>query len=193
MAHSGKGSVYKRRDARGRPTTAIALVLDVSGSMNAHLATVANVAAIFSGALRDLGVWYEVCCYTSDGATVDLSGRQPTRPDAAPLSYTVLATPEKPLSLSGVGTGGDTPSGEAVATASIRLAARPERRKLLIYFTDGYSDDHRVLSAATYLAAQLGVAVLTISVQYEVVGRCRVIGDVSELPQAMEELLRELY
>lgn len=192
-AAAGKDSVYKRRDARGRPTTAISLVLDVSGSMYRHLGTVADVAAIFSGALRDMGVWYEVSCYTSGGATVDLDGPRPGRADASSPSYTILATPQKPLSLARVGAGGGTPSGEAIATACIRLAARPERRKLLIHFTDGYPDDYRVLFAATDYAERHGIILLTISVYHWAAGRCRVIRDVSDLPQATEELLREVY
>lgn len=192
-ASTGKRFVYKRRDARGKPATAIALVLDVSGSMNVHLGTVADVAAIFSEALRDLGVWYEVSCYTSGGALVDLAGRQQGRSDVMPPSYTILATPQKPLSLSGVGAGGGTPSGQAVATACIRLAARPERRKVLIHFTDGSPDDFDVLSAAIVYAGRLGISVLTISVLSVAEGNCRVIRDVSELPKATEELLQDVY
>ncbi len=192
-AVAGKDSVYKRRDARGRPTTAISLVLDVSGSMYRHLGTVADVAAIFSGALRDLSVWYEVSCYTSGGATVDLDGPRPGRADMASPSYTILASSQKPLSLARVGAGGGTPSGEAIATACIRLASRPERRKLIIHFTDGYPDVYRILAAATGYAERLGISLITISVYYSAAGRCRVIRDVSELPQATEELLRELY
>lgn len=200
-ATTGKESLYRRRDSRGRPATALLLLLDVSGSMDGRLGDVADAAAIFSEALRGMGIWYEIDTYTCGAALCDVShGCDYYRPDAglsAP-GYTIIGSSNQALSLRRVGAGGGTPSGAAIATACYRIRNRPEKRRLVIHFTDGLPDSDYDVAMALDYARRLGVDVLTISVCSDQShlygdGRCRVIRDVSEMAGATQELLAEIY
>jgi cobalamin biosynthesis protein CobT len=184
----GKTTVFKHRELRDQPSTAVVLLLDTSGSMQGRLYIVNETAAVFAEGLKPLypKTWYEVITYT--GRTTQTSGD---------VQLTRLASSTMRLSLRGVWHGGGTPSGEAIASALLLLRRRQERRKVIIHFTDGSPDHGSDVRKAVEICRQDGVEVITISVGYLPTaygeGKAVVISRVEELPKAVMTLIKRIW
>ena len=183
----GDPGYYKRRDVVSRPSLAVGLLLDVSGSMSGYMAVVEQTAAVFFQGLRGIsGVNFAAWCYTGQLAQVTL---------------TRLCDRELPrLCLAGVDKGGDTPSGAAIAAAKLLLERMPEKRKLLIHFTDGRPDSAAHVLSAVRACCDAGIHTYAIglvrnsdmlSMQYGE-GNYEAIQTVPELPQAVSSIVRKL-
>jgi len=123
----GDNNYFKRKEVIGRPSLTVGLLLDVSGSMKAHMPIIEQTAAVFSQGLMDVqGVEVAIWCYTGKGANVAL-----TR---------VFDQFVRKLCLGEIQQGGGTPSGAAIAAAQVFLSHARGKTKLLIHFTDGRPD-----------------------------------------------------
>jgi len=185
----GKESVFKLRDREQRRSMALVFLVDVSASMRSYMPVVNRAACVLSEALRELAprVWYEVLTYTSGGLH-----------PGAPVQLTRLAAPGFPLALRDVWSDGGTPTGEAIAAATLALGGRHAERKLILHFTDGHPKDTYVVRQALEICRRNGIDVLTISVGASQeglygAGRCEVAYSVTELPEVLARLLPRLY
>jgi len=188
-AASGKTRVFKRRERQRHRSMALVFLVDVSASMRSYMPVVNRAACVLSEALRDLAprVWFEVLTYTSGGLH-----------PGSPVQLTRLATPGFPLALNGIWTDGGTPTGEAIAAASLVLAGRHAERKLVLHFTDGHPKDTYVVRQALEVCRRSGIDVLSVSVGASQeglygAGKCEVAYSVSELPEVLSRLLPKLY
>jgi len=188
-AAAGKTRVFKRRERQRHRSMALVFLVDVSASMRSYMPVVNRAACVLSEALRGLAprVWFEVLTYTSGGLH-----------PGSPVQLTRLATPGLPLSLNGVWTDGGTPTGEAIAAASLVLAGRHAERKLVLHFTDGHPKDTYVVRQALEVCRRSGIDVLSVSVGASQeglygAGKCEVAYSVSELPEVLSRLLPGLY
>jgi nitric oxide reductase activation protein len=189
---AGKTTVFKLHDIKDRPSLAVVLLLDVSGSMNGQLDVVDKTACIFSEGLKPLcpKIWYEVLTYdrgvTTGGIRLDR------------VQLTRVASSTMKLSLNSIWHGGTTPSGEAIGASLVLLNKRMERRKVIIHFTDGYPDDSYTVQQALESCQKGKVEVITISVGTKDVGlygegKVEVIREVAELPNAVTKMVRKIY
>ena len=189
LARVGAGdlNVFRRRQVLETPDLAVGLLLDVSGSMNGYMDVVEETAAVFAeGLIRKRGVNFAAWTYTGGGGQVDL-----TRICDRRLGKLCLAN---------VVRGGGTPSGAAIAGAKVLLERMPERRKVLIHFTDGQPDNFHHVVRAVAACREAGIRVYSIGVgaaggsfqgQYGP-GNWEVIRRVPELPAAVARLLKGL-
>lgn len=181
----GKDTVFKHRDFKSRPKMALALVLDVSSSMSHQMGVVFDTATIFHEALKRVqGIWFTIHTYTSGHGY----GRT--------AAITNLSSTGHDLCLRNVETSGGTPSGEAIAHSVVILKNRPERKKLIIHFTDGSPDRPDLVRKAVDLAKENNIETLGISDESSVVDmydHSKLIHSIPELAGAVQELLKKLY
>ena len=186
LARVGAGSlnVFQRRQVLERPDLAVGLLLDVSGSMSGHMHTVEETAAVFAeGLIHKPGINFAAWTYTGGYAQVEL-----TRICDRRLGKLCLAN---------VAQGGGTPSGAAIAGVKVLMERMPERKKVIIHFTDGQPDSSHHVARALQACRQAGIRVYAIGVgpwmggslegQYGK-GNWEAIGTVAELPQAVARL-----
>jgi hypothetical protein len=189
LARVGAGSlnVFQRRQVLERPDLAVGLLLDVSGSMSGHMGIVEETAAVFAeGLIRKPGVNFAAWTYTGGYTQVEL-----TRICDRRLGKLCLAS---------VAQGGGTPSGAAIAGVKVLMERMPERKKVLIHFTDGQPDSSHHVARALQVCRQAGIRVYAIGVgwmggslesQYGS-GNWEAIKAVAELPQAVARLIKRL-
>lgn len=67
--------------------------------------------------------------------------------------------------------GGGTPLGESIFCAANHLAKRPEERKVLLAFTDGYPNNEELVTKACEWAEMRGIEVVLIGIKHEGVRR----------------------
>lgn len=181
----GGTGYHKRKDAVGRHRLAIGLLLDVSGSMSKYMHIVEQTAAVFcQGLMHMVGVNLAVWCYAGQSTRVML---------------TSLYDRQLPgLCLANVEQGGRTPSGAAIAVSKILMERMPEKRKLLIHFTDAQPDSVDHVARAVRSCAEANIRVYAIGLshfqeslqkQYSR-GNYTTIKTVSELPQAVARMLK---
>ncbi len=104
------------------------------------------------------------------------------------------------LCLKNIEHGGGTPTGPAIAGGKVLMERMPERKKVLIHFTDGDPDSpHHVVRAVT-AAREAGIRVYAIGVgrmgsslemQYGR-GNWEAINTVEELPSVVARLLKTM-
>ena len=189
LARVGGGdmNVFRRREVLGRPDLAVALLLDVSGSMMGSMGLVEDAAAVFAGGLvRKQGVNFLALTYTGGFAKVDL-----TR---------ICDRQMGKLYLDNIAQGGGTPTGPAIAGTQALLSRMPERDKMIVHFTDGQPDNRDLVVQAVKKCREAGVRVYTIGLagngpsldnQYGQ-GNWETITSVKELPQAVGKLVKRL-
>ena len=184
VSHTG---YFKRRDATGIPHLALGLLLDVSGSMRKSMDIVWQTAAVFSQGLTQIpGINFAFLGYTGEGGKVALTricDRQFPR-----------------LCLAGVEQGRETPSGAAIAAMKVLMERMPEKRRLLIHFTDGRADNAAHLSKAMEACQRAGIGVYTIGLAEHSRMLSRQFGErnyeaiqkLAELPQAVARIVQRL-
>lgn len=188
-AAAGKNNVFKVRDIKDKSSLGVLLIMDVSASMNQYRLEVQKTACIFSEALRPLTsrLWFEVITYTGKelylGSDVQLSR---------------LASPVMPLSLKDIWVGGGTPTAEALGAGFLLLQEKGLDRNLIIHFTDGHSRREDRIALVLDRCGRYNTDVVTISVktrQESLYGKDRVevIGEVSELPEAVAGMLKNIF
>ena len=189
---AGNGSVRMRKEVLGRPDMAVALLLDVSGSMNAHMDIVQETAAVFAEGLANRpGIDFMGLTYTN-GASGYGSATQLTR---------ICDRRMPKLCLGNITQGGGTPSGEALAATKVFLERTPERDRLLLHFTDGEPNCRGLLVVkAVEACRKAGITVFALGLrgmerqldfQYGR-GNWQTIESVRELPKAVATLLKKL-
>ncbi len=185
---AGKYNVFQQRQVMSKPDMAVGLLLDVSGSMSPYMGIVEQTAAIFAEALSGLrgvnfAAWTYTCGYAWDKTVL-----------------TRICDPQMGrLALGDIEKGGGTPSGPAIAAAKVLLERLPERKKVLIHFTDGAPDDDGHVVKAVEAARNAGIAVYAIGLGVYVgnlpvygEGNWEVIESVPDLPKAVGTLLTRL-
>jgi hypothetical protein len=108
--------VFLRRSRRVKVGTAVAICLDVSGSMNSRLKTAASAAGAMAKALSDAGG--NVACWHFGS----VSRRVPLRRISRAVTF------------------GSTRTDLAIADARNWLLAQPQEKKVVAVFTDGQPD-----------------------------------------------------
>ena len=189
LAKWGAGSVnvFRRNQVLQNPDIAVGLLLDVSGSMNQWMHVVEQTAAVFAeGLIRKRGVNFAAWAYTGDRANVNL-----TRLCDRKMGKLHLANIEQ---------GGGTPSGAAIAGVKVLMARMPERKKLLLHFTDGQPDSAQHVALAVKAAREAGIRVYAIGAgqmarsletQYGP-DNWECIDRVDQLPRAMANIIKRL-
>jgi uncharacterized protein with von Willebrand factor type A (vWA) domain len=185
---AGSLNVFQRRQVLERPDLAVGLLLDVSGSMSGYMRIVEQTAAVFAeGLIRKPGVNFAAWTYTGGYTHVEL-----TRICDRRLGKLCLAN---------VAQGGGTPSGAAIAGVKVLMERMPERKRVLIHFTDGQPDNSHHVAMALQVCRQASIRVYAIGVgpwmggslegQYGS-GNWEAIQAVAELPQAVARLIKRL-
>ena len=184
----GDLNVKRRRMVLETPDMAVGLLLDVSGSMNRYMAIVEQTAAVFAeGLIHKRGVNFAAWAYTGGRFEVAL-----TRLCDRRMGKLCLRNVEK---------GGGTPSGAAMAGVKVLMDRMPERKKMLIHFTDGMPDVAHHVGMSVKACRDAGIAVYAIGVggsmassleQQYGKSNWEVVETVDMLPGAMAKLLMRL-
>lgn len=183
----GDPGYYKRKDVLRGPNMAVGLLLDVSGSMTPYMPVVEQTVAIFyQGLIGMPGMNFAAWCYTGQSARVALTRICDRR---SPL-----------LCLGRLEDGGGTPSGAAIASVKVLLERMPEKRKLLIHFTDGRPDSAAHLLKAAKACGDSNIHIYAVGLSQHSEALCRQYGEgnyetiqaVPELPQAMARIVKSL-
>lgn len=191
------------RQARTTPTnnTAVALLLDNSGSMKAHrFETLAVLADTLSRALDQAGVTNEVLGHTTNswtGGRAMQAWRGADKPDdpgrVAELAHIIYKDAEQPWRRARRSLAAllvtrhfrESVDGEAVAWAHGRLVQRPEPRKILVVVSDGApaeSATQMANSSTSYLTDHLARVVRQIEQRSVVeIAALTIGGDVSSV------------
>jgi len=189
LARVGAGdlNVFRRKQVLETPDMAVGLLLDVSGSMNAWMHVVEQTAAVFAeGLIHKPGINFAAWAYTGDYANVEL-----TRLCDRKMGK---------LHLANVTQCGGTPSGAAIAGVQVLMARMPERKKLLLHFTDGSPDNAQHVHIAVKAAREAGIRVYAIGAgrmgsslesQYGH-DNWECIDRVDQLPRAMANIIKRL-
>ena len=189
----GDSRIFERRHHHPAPNTAIHLLVDASGSMNAiydpthphrliHLAMESAVALAL--ALEDISGVNPAVTRFPFGNTCDvvplLKHGQKVRPNAAVLSYV---------------TDGGTPLDSALWYAAASVLATREERKVIIVLTDGEPDDERSAKAIIHRCEATGIELIGIGICYDtshLFDRSILISNVSELRSELFKISRDL-
>ena len=190
LARVGAGNLnaFQRKQVLERPDLAVGLLLDVSGSMSSFMGIVEQTAAVFAeGLIRKPGVNFAAWTYTGAFTHVAL-----TRICDRRLGKLCLGNVEH---------GGGTPSGAAIAGVKVLMGRMPERKKVVIHFTDGAPDSSHHVLRAVRACRDAGIRVYAIGVGSYMGGSLEsqygrdnweVVGRVAELPAAVARLLKRL-
>ena len=194
----GNLNVRKLRTVMATPDMAVGLLLDVSQSMDKHRRVVLETAAVFAeGLIYRRGINFAAWTYTGGRGEVKL-----TR---------ICDRAMGKLCLADIETSGGTPTGAAIAGCKVLMARMPERKKVLIHFTDGMPDTRHHATLAVNACRDAGIGVYTIAVpptgmfaagapsdmastlrdQYGE-GNYEVIDGVEDLPSAVAGFLKRL-
>ena len=147
----GNMNVRKLRTVEATPDIGVGLLLDVSQSMDPHRRVVLETAAVFAeGLIYRRGVNFAAWTYTGGRGEVKL-----TR---------ICDRAMGKLCLADIETSGGTPTGAAIAGCKVLMARMPERKKVLIHFTDGMPDARHHATLAVNACRDAGIGVYTIAV-----------------------------
>jgi cobalamin biosynthesis protein CobT len=182
---SGDTRLFRQRDERIQPDTAVHVLTDLSGSMIArNAATVAQQASLaIALALEGIpGVNPAVtffCGRSDDPVRSALRHGELIRQN---VSRFVLAA------------NGTTPMAEAIWYAAFELTKTRERRKQIIVITDGEPDNAAACHAVLDLCRNSGIEVMGIGVNHKVdqfFNRHIMIDSIDELRATLFKLMRE--
>lgn len=147
-ALAGRTSVFKERVDRKEIDTALSIVVDLSGSMvsSGKDITARDCAIALAEAVDRTGVAYEVSGFSSPtGSIIEPSHTRRQWSRTEPLVAWMFKGFEQRLSqrkgqMASLAkcVGGNNVDGEALMMAYVRLRARPEKRKVLMFLSDGY-------------------------------------------------------
>jgi nitric oxide reductase activation protein len=183
----GDPAYYTRKELAGRPSLAVGLLLDVSGSMGRYMPVVEQTTAVFcQGLLPIPGIDFAAWWYTAQSGKMVLTG--------------ICERRYPKLCLANVTQGGETPSGAAIAGVKVLMERMSGKQQLLIHFTDGRPDCPIHVRRAVQACRDADIQVYAIgpSRYWELLaseygrGNYETMEDVSELPQVVGRLVKKL-
>ena len=180
----GDARIFRRRQETARVHTAVAILLDASGSMYSDAggrcrSDIANPAAF---ALHHALVGIE-------GVAVLSAAFHFKDVDTPPVQL-LVDFKEKPKSAAfNLNPDGGTPTADALWFARAVLLQRPETRRLILLLTDGYPNDPDATRAATARCLRDGIEIVALGLGTDAVRhywpKHQVLTEVGELPQAL--------
>ena len=183
----GDPGYFKLKELAGRPSLAVGLLLDVSGSVSRYMTLVEQTTAVFcQGLLPIPGIDFAAWWYTGQSSKMILTG--------------ICERRYPKLCLANVAQGGGTPSGEAIAGVKVLMERMSGKQQLLIHFTDGRPDCPIYVRRAVQACRDAGIQVYAIgpsryrellASEYST-GNYETIEAVSELPEAVARLVKKL-
>lgn len=191
---TGNKRIFEQETIGRSPNSAVALLVDKSGSMNAEdMSMASSVAYSMSVALDGIrGVTNMVGYYPSVGG----SEENPNYDEQFLKVVKPFETRPKKDSFNII-SNGDTPTAEAVTSACALLINRPEPRKLLFVITDGAANCSYSLRLAIEEANAMGIKVFGIGINRVVQGfgeaDFSVIHNSSELVNALTKGLKHAF
>jgi hypothetical protein len=183
----GDPGYFKLKDLAGRPSLAVGLLLDVSGSVSRYMPLVEQTTAVFcQGLLPTPGIDFAAWWYTGQSGKMILTG--------------ICERRYPKLCLANVTQGGETPSGAAIAGVKVLMERMSGKQQLLIHFTDGRPDCPIHVRRAVQACRDAGIQVYAIGpARYRELlaseygsGNYETIEAVSELPEAVASLVKKL-
>ena len=135
-------TVFKQLSKFETDKIAVSILVDLSGSMGGHkIETAQKTAAAMSESLNGLGIKFEVVGFTTGRGIPTPSGADLSRYNRAneTLEHHIFKGFDS-ANLSGlanISAHSNNHDGESVMWAAKRLAARPEKRKILMVMSDG--------------------------------------------------------
>ena len=187
----GDARIFRRRQETAMVNTAVAILLDASGSMYGDvggrcLADIANPAAFaLHHALAGI-----------EGVAV-LSASFHFRDAETPPVVLLVDFQEKPKSAAfNLNPDGGTPTADALWFARAVLLQRPETRRLILLLTDGYPNDPDATRAATARCQRDGIEIVALGLGTDAVRhywpKHQVLNEVAALPQALFSAMEKL-
>lgn len=179
--------VFRQEHLKVGVNTAVAIILDRSGSMCGTEIEVASKATLAAALALD----------SISGVTVGTAAF-PGHNETEVLVMTDFGQKVLPTANHyGVGANGGTPLDSALNWAGVRLVNRPEPRKICLVMTDGCPNDQASAIRSVGLLEASGIEVYGIGIMHkaveETIKKSVVINSISELPQALFGVLqREL-
>lgn len=141
---AGVSSVFRRRIVQEADSVAASLSWDESGSMGGvfgpgSIDVVKTLAYVFNEALGRLGIPTEMLGWTTGGyvANPNVYRRNTARHRIYKEFKDAYTDPKVLARLGKMAASGSTPTAEGLRVALERLGARPEKRKVLFFLTDG--------------------------------------------------------
>ena len=176
------GTVYKRTWERPGPTTLLATLIDMSGSMGGQrlsLAMTGGLAIAQAVANTRIQHWmYGFAGYSPNVLIHEFAG-----PSSRPRDLRRRIDSYQSVNL------GCTPTGEAIAAIGAMMDEADADRRVLLVLTDGDADDEDVAKGATRILLNRGIEVVAIGIQSPSVTRwapvAHQIDDIASLPAAL--------
>jgi uncharacterized protein YegL len=182
----GDTRIYRGRSQTTGIETSMMLLLDRSGSMSDTIQTALSAAVCCAQGLERL--------HTCKTAISLFPGEHYYSVAYEPLMKFGESTRRIFKKIDGIAADGGTPTGQAIVQACLDLKSRRTHKHVLGVITDGRPDDWASAVAALEFAKQQNVEVFGIGVGplaapiLNLIARSRVIKDVSELADALEEI-----
>lgn len=185
--HVGDGRLFTKNETALRPSTAVSILLDRSGSMDRETMKTASVCAY---ALSEL-IESSAGCVSSVTAFPGLERR--TLLEVKRFAEKTQAARAR---FSAIRSFGYTPVCETLTSAAAALSARREKRKIIFLLTDGLSSEEERLKACAQRLKGTGVEVLCLGIG-EVVPALfehqTNIKTAEEMPDAAYGLLKKIF
>ncbi|WP_454439853.1 VWA domain-containing protein [Thauera mechernichensis] len=157
----GDLKVFRKKEETEGTNTAVALLVDYSGSMWTTMPLIDGSSRTTAGQTTAQEAAYETHFAL---ASVLLTYEVPFLSIAFANHVCVLKEFDEPLSAHrwDDGSSGDTATGDAVEEALIRITAREEEKRILVVVTDGEPNDHDSLMAGCRFARQNGIQIAVV-------------------------------
>lgn len=184
--------LFRKHEQAQTLNTAVHILLDCSGSMRKRMLFASQVCHAVAYALSAM-----------NGVNVAVSVFPATSPVNPTLSYTPLVCPvlghgERMHNRFGIAASGNTPLGEALWWVFQNMVVLSEKRKIILVLTDGAPDNLEAAEEAIGSGQRLGYEIYGLGVSPESMPisqllpeNSRVLSELSDLAEAMFELLRE--
>jgi len=157
----GDLKVFRKKEETEGTNTAVALLVDYSGSMWTTMPLTDGSSRTTAGQTTAQEAAYETHFAL---ASVLSTYEVPFLSIAFANHVCVLKEFDEPLSAHrwDDGSSGDTATGDAVEEALIRITAREEEKRILVVVTDGEPNDHDSLMAGCRFARQNGIQIAVV-------------------------------
>jgi len=181
---SGNNRIFVRKQVQQDTSAAVSFLIDASGSMDEIMDLTNNVAYSLCHGLSQAGVATELGYFSARNSITSHSCYLAKAFDSPLLAKNVR-----------VQHSGYTPTGEAMMSMLLRLAARGETNKMLFVVTDGDADNPRSVIAALELARELGVKVIPIGLYTSHVAGFKqedfvTVTELADLPNAVDHAIK---
>lgn len=176
------GAVYKRSWQRPGPTTLLATLIDMSGSMSGGKLSLAMTGGLaIAQAIQNTRI--EHWMYGFAGYSPNVLVHEFAGPGDRPHTLRRRIDSFHDVSL------GATPTGEAIAAIGSLMDEAAADRRVLLVLTDGDADDEDVAAQAAALIQRRGIEVAGIGIRSPSIKRwipdAHIIHNITELPAAL--------